>query len=230
MSLTGQARLAAPPAAPQAHAAAQRRRAERRGAGRTCWRSPGCMSDTESARAAACAAPGRRSRSSSRWLSAFDAELELSGKGGLAGPGFELQARLEQGQLTIEQLSAALWGGRLELQSSFDAGRPLPFMALALDLREIDPTALAAWLDLPPVRRGPGRSLHRGDRRRRQPARPGRQPDRRARASPCATAAWSAASRWPSCARSRPWTAPVAAPRRTLTRPGRHARRRRARR
>jgi hypothetical protein len=31
----------------------------------------------------------------------------------------------------------------------------LPFLALALDLRAIDPKALAAWLDLPPVVAGP---------------------------------------------------------------------------
>ena len=89
-----------------------------------------------------------------RWLGAFDAELELSGKGGLAGTGFELRAQLEQGRLTIERLAAALWGGQVEVQSSFDTWRPLPFMALALDLRGIDPTALAAWLDLPPVLEG----------------------------------------------------------------------------
>jgi hypothetical protein len=90
-----------------------------------------------------------------RWLGAFDAELELSGKGGLAGIGFELRAQLEQGRLTIERLAAALWGGQVEVQSSFDTWRPLPFMALALDLRRIDPAALATWLDLPPVVEGP---------------------------------------------------------------------------
>ena len=89
-----------------------------------------------------------------RWLGTFDAELALSGKGGVVGPGFELLARLEQGRLTIDRLAAALWGGQVEIQSSFDTWRPLPFMALALDLRGIDPAALAAWLDLPPVVEG----------------------------------------------------------------------------
>ena len=117
----------------------------------------------------------------------------------MVGPGFELQARLEQGQLLVDRLAAALWQGRLEAQASFDVGRPLPFMALALDLRAIDPSALAAWLDLPPVVARPGRPLRRGDRRRRQPARPDRRPDRRDRGRPAATAAWSA-SRWPRCA------------------------------
>ena len=85
-----------------------------------------------------------------RWLTALDAEIELSGKGGVVGPGFELLARLEQGRLTVDRLSASLWGGQIEVQSSLDAWRPLPFMALAVDLRGIDPTAFAAWLDLPP--------------------------------------------------------------------------------
>jgi uncharacterized protein involved in outer membrane biogenesis len=88
-------------------------------------------------------------------LDALDAELELSGKGGVAGPGFELVARLEQGRLLVDRLAAALWDGRLEAQVSFDLARPLPFLALALDLRAIDPKALAAWLDLPPVVAGP---------------------------------------------------------------------------
>ncbi|HSA80668.1 MAG TPA: AsmA-like C-terminal region-containing protein, partial [Geminicoccaceae bacterium] len=85
----------------------------------------------------------------------LEAEFELSGKGGVAGPGFEVLARLEQGRLLVDQLAAALWDGRLEAQASFDLARPLPFLALALDLRAIDPEGLAAWLDLPPVVAGP---------------------------------------------------------------------------
>ena len=88
------------------------------------------------------------------WLGALDADVELSAKGGLAGPGFEVQARLDQGRLMIDQLSAALWNGQLKVQTSVDAARPLPYLGLAIDLREIDPAALAAWLDLPPVVQG----------------------------------------------------------------------------
>ena len=88
------------------------------------------------------------------WLGGFDAEVELSGKGGVVGPGFELQARLEQGKLLVDKLAASLWQGRLEAQASFDVWRPLPFMALAIDLRGVDPSALADWLDLPPVVQG----------------------------------------------------------------------------
>ncbi len=88
------------------------------------------------------------------WLGAVDAEVELSAKGGLAGPGIELQARLDQGRLMVDHLSTALWDGRAEVQVSLDGARPLPFMALALDLNGVDAKALTAWLDLPPVVEG----------------------------------------------------------------------------
>ena len=88
------------------------------------------------------------------WLGAVDADVELNAKGGLAGPGFEVQARLDQGRLMIDQLSAALWNGEIKVQTSIDAARPLPYLGLAIDLREADAAALAAWLDLPPVVQG----------------------------------------------------------------------------
>ncbi len=88
------------------------------------------------------------------WLGAIDADVELNAKGGLAGPGFELQARLDQGRLMIDQLSVALWNGQLKVQTSVDAARPLPYLGLAIDLREADAAALTAWLDLPPVIQG----------------------------------------------------------------------------
>ncbi len=88
------------------------------------------------------------------WLGAVDAEVEVSAKGGLAGPGFELQAQLDQGRLMIDQLSTALWNGQLKVQTSVDAARPLPYLGLAIDLREADAAALTAWLGLPPVVQG----------------------------------------------------------------------------
>jgi hypothetical protein len=91
-----------------------------------------------------------------RWLAGFDAELELSGKGGAVGPGFEASIRLDRGRLLVNRLSAAPWHGHLDAQASFDITRRLPFLSIALDFRAIDPTALAAWLDLPPVVTGPG--------------------------------------------------------------------------
>ncbi len=88
------------------------------------------------------------------WLGAVDAEVEASAKGGLAGPGIELQARLEQGRLMVDRLSTALWDGQAEVQVSLDGARVLPFMALALDLKRVDAGALADWLGLPPVVEG----------------------------------------------------------------------------
>jgi uncharacterized protein involved in outer membrane biogenesis len=88
------------------------------------------------------------------WLGAADAKVELSAKGGLAGPGIELRARLDQGRLMVDHLTATLWNGQLDAQISLDGARPLPFMALALDLRAVGAKELAAWLDLPPVVEG----------------------------------------------------------------------------
>jgi hypothetical protein len=92
-------------------------------------------------------------------LDRFDGELALSGKGGLAGDGFELNARLEEGRLTVEHVSLALWGGRLQGQLSFDLRRPLPYMESVLDLQAFDPAQLAAWLGMPPILAGPA-NLH----------------------------------------------------------------------
>jgi uncharacterized protein involved in outer membrane biogenesis len=83
------------------------------------------------------------------YLTDADAEVELSAKGGLAGPGVELRARLDQGRLMVDRFSATLWNGQLSAQLSLDAARPLPFMGLALDLHGVDAKALAAWAGLP---------------------------------------------------------------------------------
>ena len=92
-------------------------------------------------------------------LEGFDGDLVLSGKGGLAGDGVELNARLEDGQLAVEHVSLGLWDGRLEGQLSFDVGRPLPYLVAALDLEAFDPSRLAAWLGVPRVLAGPA-NLH----------------------------------------------------------------------
>jgi uncharacterized protein involved in outer membrane biogenesis len=92
-------------------------------------------------------------------LDRFDGELALSSKGGLAGDGLELNARLEEGRLTVERVSLALWQGRLRGQLSFDVRRPLPYLDSALDLQAFDPAELAAWLGVPPIVAGPA-TLH----------------------------------------------------------------------
>jgi uncharacterized protein involved in outer membrane biogenesis len=94
-----------------------------------------------------------------RMLDGFDGQLVLSGKGGLAGDGVEVNARLEHGELTVEHLSLGLWDGHLEGQLSLDVGRPLPYLDATLDLEGFDPSRLAAWLGVPPLLTGPA-SLH----------------------------------------------------------------------
>ena len=86
-----------------------------------------------------------------RLLDRFDGELALSSKGGLAGPGFELTARFEEGRLGLDRVSMALWGGVLDGQLSLDVRRPLPYLTASLDLEGFDPTGLAGWLGVAPV-------------------------------------------------------------------------------
>jgi uncharacterized protein involved in outer membrane biogenesis len=88
-------------------------------------------------------------------LDRFDGELTLSSKGGLAGPGFELTARFEEGTLALDHVAMALWGGRLEGQLSLDVRRPLPYLTASLDLKDADLGDLAAWLGVAPVVAGP---------------------------------------------------------------------------
>jgi uncharacterized protein involved in outer membrane biogenesis len=88
------------------------------------------------------------------WMNELDGELELSAKGGLVGPGLQLTARLEDRRLMVDELTASLWGGDVEIQALLDARRRLPFLAIAVDLRAIDPTRLGEWLDLAPVVQG----------------------------------------------------------------------------
>jgi uncharacterized protein involved in outer membrane biogenesis len=88
-------------------------------------------------------------------LDRFDGELALSGKGGLAGPGFELSARFADGRLALDRVSMALWGGRLEGKASLELRRPLPYLTAALDLEDADLGELAAWLGVAPVVAGP---------------------------------------------------------------------------
>ena len=83
-------------------------------------------------------------------LDRFDGELMLSSKGGLAGEGLELTARLGQGRLTVEHVALALWEGRLQGQLSVDVRRALPYLVGDLSLEGFDPSELAALLGVPP--------------------------------------------------------------------------------
>jgi uncharacterized protein involved in outer membrane biogenesis len=88
------------------------------------------------------------------WLSQFDGSLKLAAKGGLAGEGSELDARLQDAMLFVDRASARLRHGSLDAAFTLDAGRPLPFLTGSLDLREVDTSWLAARLDLDPVIEG----------------------------------------------------------------------------
>ncbi len=85
------------------------------------------------------------------WLSQFDGSLKLTAKGGLAGEGAELDARLQDAKLFVDRAAARYRHGRLSTELTLDTARPLPFMTATLDLREVDATWLAAKLDLDPV-------------------------------------------------------------------------------
>jgi uncharacterized protein involved in outer membrane biogenesis len=88
------------------------------------------------------------------WLAQFDGSLKLSAKGGLAGVGSELDARLQDATLFVDRASARLPHGTLDTEFTLDAGRPLPYFTASLDLRDIDAAWLAAKLDLAPVIEG----------------------------------------------------------------------------
>jgi AsmA-like C-terminal region len=92
-------------------------------------------------------------------LDRFDGELMLSSKGGLAGEGLELTARLEQGRLTVEHVELGLWQGRLQGQLFLDVRRPLPYLVADLSLEGFDPRELAGLLGVPPLVAAPA-TLH----------------------------------------------------------------------
>jgi hypothetical protein len=88
------------------------------------------------------------------WLGEIDANVEISGKGGFAGEGLELQATLKDRHLTLERATIEALGGAIEGEASLHLDRPSPLFALALDLRQIDAAALADVLGVPPVLHG----------------------------------------------------------------------------
>jgi hypothetical protein len=88
------------------------------------------------------------------WLSRFDGSLKLSAKGGLAGEGSELVARLQDATLYVDRASARLPQGTLGVEFTLDTDAPLPFLAVSLDLHEVDASWLAARLQLDPVVEG----------------------------------------------------------------------------
>lgn len=87
-------------------------------------------------------------------LAQFDGSLKLSSKGGLAGDGSELDARLQDATLFVDRASARLPHGTLSSELTLDTDRPLPFLVASLDLRAVDASWLATKLELDPVLEG----------------------------------------------------------------------------
>jgi hypothetical protein len=88
------------------------------------------------------------------WLSEIDANVEISGKGGFAGEGLEVQAALKNQHITLERATIEALGGAIQGEASLQLDRPSPLSALALHLQQIDAAALAHLLDVPPVLHG----------------------------------------------------------------------------
>jgi uncharacterized protein involved in outer membrane biogenesis len=88
------------------------------------------------------------------WLAEIDANVEITGKGGFAGEGLEVQAALKDRHLTLGRANVKMLGGAIEGEASLHLDRPSPLFALALDLRQIDAAALADLLSVPPVLHG----------------------------------------------------------------------------
>lgn len=100
---------------------------------------------------------GRLPRTAFRtaWLDDFDGALSLVAKGGLAGKGVNLSARLDKGFLYVDEFEAALWKGDLSAEMALERRRDQPFASIAVKLNEIDADALAEWLDIPKTIVGP---------------------------------------------------------------------------
>ncbi len=89
------------------------------------------------------------------WLDQIDGSLSVVAKGGLAGDGISLSARLNEGFLYVDKAEAALWNGDLQAEMSLERRRGQPFASLALKLDDVDAEALTEWLDMPRTIEGP---------------------------------------------------------------------------
>ena len=89
------------------------------------------------------------------WLNAIEGSLSIVAKGGLAGKGADLSARLNDGFLYVDQANAALWNGEFSAELSLEERRDQPYLSVAVKLDEIDAFALTDWLDLPRTIDGP---------------------------------------------------------------------------
>lgn len=88
------------------------------------------------------------------WLEEIDGALDVTGKGGFAGDGLELKARLDDRHLVIERFATNALDGAMSIEAALDLGDRSPFLAVAVTLSAIDPARLLSWLGLDPVLEG----------------------------------------------------------------------------
>jgi len=80
------------------------------------------------------------------WLDQAEGTISLASKGGLVGDGLKMNATLSQGVLSIEELEASPWQGKLQGELMLERRGDQPFLAIALDLDQIEAADFAAWL------------------------------------------------------------------------------------
>lgn len=85
------------------------------------------------------------------WLKTAEGTFSLASKGGLAGGGLTMEASLDDGLFYIKQLNARPWQGTLKAEVTLERRRDQPFLALAIDLDQVEAADFAAWLG---IRRG----------------------------------------------------------------------------
>ncbi|MGI9450741.1 MAG: AsmA-like C-terminal region-containing protein, partial [Geminicoccaceae bacterium] len=89
------------------------------------------------------------------WLDDVDGSLSMVARGGLAGEGINISARLEKGFLYVDEFEADLWKGNLSAEISLERRREQPFASMAIELDDIDAEALTDWLGIPKTIEGP---------------------------------------------------------------------------
>jgi hypothetical protein len=80
------------------------------------------------------------------WLDDVEGSVSLASKGGLAGSGVQLSARLVDGLLYVNRLEAAPWNGQMTAEFTLERRRDQPFAAFAIDLDQVEAADLGNWL------------------------------------------------------------------------------------
>ncbi|MEM7041859.1 MAG: AsmA-like C-terminal region-containing protein, partial [Pseudomonadota bacterium] len=80
------------------------------------------------------------------WLEKTTGTLSLVSKGGLVGDGLTMYAKLSDGLLYVDKLEASPWQGTLQAEVTLERRRNQPFVAVAIELDQIEAAKLAAWL------------------------------------------------------------------------------------